>query len=394
MVPVRKNISRRGWLLHLVAASLAYRKGRSLLLLGVLVMAASLVTSLGIVSTSMGKRVAAELRNYGANLVITADAPSLEVGSGGLNFGTIADPAYLSQQQMQQVLQQSGSMIADYSSHLRGTLQLNGSGVPVEGVNFAEIRRLFPWWQLRGRWPLQGEAVLGSDLASVLAVQVGDTLNLSGPGRGETVRVAGIVNTGGEEDKLLFVEVATLQRALNLEGELSQVRLLAVVGEQKLATIVTALQTALPGTRVQEVRQVARTSEALLKKVELLMFLVTAMVLIAAAASVASTMSTAVLERTKEIGLMKAMGGSRGEVLLIFGSEALLLGILGGVAGWLVGNLLAVVITSTVFAAPTELFPGFVLLAVAVSLLLALFGSLGPLLSVYRLDPVKSLRGE
>ncbi len=394
MVPVRKNISRRGWLLHLVATSLAYRKGRSLLLLGVLTMAASLVTSLGIVSTSMGKRVATELRNYGANLVITADAPRLEVGSGGLDFGTIADPAYLSQQQVQQVLQQSGSMIADYSSHLRGTLQLNGSGVPVEGVNFAEIRRLFPWWQLHGRWPLQGEAVLGSDLAEALAVHVGDTLNLSGLGRGETVRVAGIVSTGGEEDKLLFVEIASLQRALNLEGELSQVRLLAVIGEQKLATIATALQAVLPGTRVQEVRQVARTSEALLKKVELLMFLVTAMVLIAAGASVASTMSTTVLERTKEIGLMKAMGGSRRTVLLIFGSEALLLGILGGVAGWLVGNLLAVMVTSTVFAAPAELFPGFVLLAVAVSLLLALFGSVGPLLSVYRLDPVKSLRGE
>jgi len=52
------------WLIHIILKSLAYRQGRSLLLLGVLAMAASLVTALGIVSSSMGERVADEVRKY------------------------------------------------------------------------------------------------------------------------------------------------------------------------------------------------------------------------------------------------------------------------------------------------------------------------------------------
>ena len=86
--------------MHIVLKSLAYRQGRSLLLLGVLAMAASLVTSLGMVSSSMGMRVAEEVRKYGANLVVSPESARMEVGSGGLDFGAISEPAYLPQKEL------------------------------------------------------------------------------------------------------------------------------------------------------------------------------------------------------------------------------------------------------------------------------------------------------
>jgi len=150
----------------------------------------------------------------------------------------------------------------------------------------------------------------------------------------------------------------------------------------------------LPSSKVNEVRQTARTSEGLLAKVKLLMALVTAVVLVSAGSSVAGTMSTTVLERSKEIGLMKAMGGTRGEVLLIFSAEAALLGVLGGVAGYLLGSGIAQFITKTVFAASADFIPWFAGISLGVSLFLALLGSVGPMVSVFRLDPVRSLRGE
>jgi len=105
-------------------------------------------------------------------------------------------------------------------------------------------------------------------------------------------------------------------------------------------------------------------------------------------------MSTTVLERSKEIGLMKAMGGTRWGVMLIFCGEAALLGMLGGLAGYLFGIGIAQFITRTVFAAPAEFVPWFAGISLGVSLFLALLGSIGPMISVFRLDPVKSLRGE
>ena len=101
-----------------------------------------------------------------------------------------------------------------------------------------------------------------------------------------------------------------------------------------------------------------------------------------------------VLERGREIGLLKAMGSTRLGVLIIFCGESILLGFFGGVAGYLLGSAIARFVMQTVFTVSAGLDVRFAGLACAVSLCLALVGSAGPLLSVFRLDPVRSLRGE
>ena len=373
--------------------ALAHRSGRTLLLLAVLAMASSLATALGIVSVSMGKRVAEEVRKYGANIIVIPQTARLDVGSGGLNFGSIAEPAYLNQGEVEQVLARSGVQ-AERSFHLRGALHWKDSDLMVEGVNFADIRRLFPWWQLKGNWPGAGEAVLGLDLATRLKLKPGDSFSVEGKGGPLPLRVSGIVSSGGEEDGLLFLALPELQRALGLTGEITLVRLMVTAGGDSLKKSVAALQPLLPGAKVNEVRQTASTSEGLLAKVKLLMILVTAVVLISAGSSVTGTMSTTVLERGKEIGLMKAMGATRWEVLLIFCGEAALLGVAGGVAGYLMGSGIAQFITKSVFAASAEFVPWICGVSLGVSLFLALLGSIGPMVSVFNLDPVRSLRGE
>jgi putative ABC transport system permease protein len=373
--------------------ALAHRRGRTVLLLAVLAMASSLATALGIVSYSMEKQVAEEVRKYGANLIIISESARLDVGSGGLNFGVIAEPTYLQQRQVEDTLARSGLKV-ERSFHLRGSLHRKDSDLLVEGVNFADIRRLFPWWQLKGNWPSAGEAVVGSDLATRLKLKPGDTLELVGKAQNVTLRISGIVSSGGEEDGLLFLALPELQQALGLDGQLTLVRLMVTAGDESLKKSATSLQLLLPSAKVKEVRQTARTSEGLLAKVKLLMLMVTAVVLVSAGSSVTGTMSTTVLERGKEIGLMKAMGGTRWEVMLIFCGEAAMLGILGGIAGYLLGSVIAQFITRTVFAASAEYIPWFAGISLSVSLFLALLGSVGPMISVFKLDPVRSLRGE
>lgn len=383
----------RRWLSHIVFRALVHRKGRTLLLLAVLTLASSLATALGIVSASMRARVAEETRKYGANLVIVPESARVEVGSGGLRFGAIGEPAYLDRDQVAAALARSG-VKGDYSFHLKGALTLKGVEIPCEGVDFAQVRRLSPWWQVRGGWPAKGGVILGSDLSARYRLHPGDTVELVG-GRGALrLLVTGVVNTGGDEDGVLFLDVAQLQEQMGLPGQVSQVRLLVDAAGGSLKEKAAVLQPLLPGAVVKELRQVGRTSEELLGKVQLLMLLVTAVVLVTAGSSVAGTMGTTVLERGKEIGLMKAMGGSRWDLLKIFSAEALLLGVGAGVTGFLFGSLIAQFVAHSVFAASAAPAPAFFLVALGVSLLLALAGSLGPLLSVFRLDPVQSLRGE
>lgn len=386
-------MQRRRWLFHLVIKALGYRKGRTFLLLAILAMASSLATSLGIVSLSMEKRVAEEVRKYGANLVIIPESARMNVGSGGLNFGVVAEPSYLHQSQIEEAIRQSALKV-ESSKHLRSTLRYQKSDILVEGVDFAEIRKLLPWWQIKGVWPADKEVIAGSDLATRFRWKTGEIVVLSGTAGTMSVKIAGIVTTGGEEDELLFLAMPELQTATGLAGQLTTVRLLVTAKGESLRQKAALLQTKLPGAKVSEVRQIARTSEGLLFKVKLLMLMVTAVVLISAGSSVTGTMSTTVLERSKEIGLMKAVGGTRWAVLMIFSAEAALLGLIGGVIGYILGSGIAQFITKTVFAASSEFIPWFIFVSIGVSLFLALLGSLGPMMSVFKLDPVRSLRGE
>lgn len=364
-----------------------------MLLLAILAMASSLATALGIVSLGMEKRVAEEVRRYGANLVIVAENARVTIGSGGLNFGLIGEPVYLDQQLVEEGVRRSG-VAAERSLHLAGTLRLGIADLPAEGVDFADIRKLFPWWQLHGGWPGEGESLVGSELAARHGIKVGSTMELGSGDRAMRTRVAGIVTSGGEEDGIVYLPLGTMQHLLGEPGKLTLVRLLVTAGGARLQEAQKRLAPLLGGAAVKEVRQVARTSEALLAKVKLLMALVTVVVLISACSSVTGTMGSTILDRSREIGLLKAMGGSRRGVMLLFGGEALLLGIAGGVAGYLIGSGIAVFVMRTVFSAPAEFIPLLLPVSLAVGLILAVVGSAGPLISVYRLDPVRSLRGE
>lgn len=378
--------------MQMILKSLAYRRGRSLLLLAVLTMAASLVTALGIVSSSMGARVSEEVKKYGANLIIDQATASIEVGSGVLGFGLFAEPARLPRPEIQKAVISEG--IDACSFHLRGVLRVSGSDIPAEGVDFRSVRALYPWWQIHGSWPDSGGAVVGIDLAAQLKASAGDLLRVSGVASEELIRISAIVVTGGEEDKLLFLPLERMQSLLNSGDTVSQARLLARPGQVTLQQRSASLQRMLPLARVREIRQVARTSENLLKKVQLLMTLVTGVVLIASASSVASTMSMTVLERGKEIGLLKAMGGSRRAVLFIFSGEAAMLGIMGGTAGFFFGTFIAAFVMHTVFDVSSGFVPIYAIISLLASLLIALLGSTGAMAAVFRLDPVRSLRGE
>lgn len=380
------------WLMQVVVKSLGYRKGRSLLLLGVLTMAASLVTALGLVSSAMSGRVAEEVKKYGANLVISPAASAVVVGSGALDFGAVAEPAYLPLEMILQAVRTAG--IDSCSFHLRGHLKMKGSDILTEGVDFQTIRAIFPWWQLQGRWPAAGEAIIGIDLAGRLKVKSGDMVQLAGSAGREEFRISGVVASGGDEDKLLFLPLERMQVLMGVGSGVSEARLIARTGAVPLDQLAAGLQRQLSGAIVREVRQVARTSEGLLRKVQLLMALVTGVVVIASASSVASTMSMTVLERGKEIGLLKAIGGSRAEVLLIFSAEALMLGLASGASGFFCGSIIATFVMKTVFGASAVFAPAFIMPSLLVSLMISMGGSAGAMMAVFRLDPVRSLRGE
>lgn len=107
-----------------------------------------------------------------------------------------------------------------------------------------------------------------------------------------------------------------------------------------------------------------------------------------------TVMTIAVRERTSEIGLLRALGATRRQILRVFLGEAILLSAIGGLAGLLAGIGVALLLGAIVPALPVRIALSYVALAEGIAVLVGLLSGVLPALSAARLEPVDALRVE
>jgi putative ABC transport system permease protein len=233
---------------------------------------------------------------------------------------------------------------------------------------------------------------VGSDIRDALGLKPGGTVTLGfGPEKTEA-KVAGFVQRGGPEDGSVMMGLRQSQKLAGLEGKLSAVLVRAVPGG--IEGTVRLLGERMPEAEVKTLRQVAFAEESFLGKIELLMVLVTLVVVLTTGISVSSTMSATVLERMKEIGLMMAIGGTRRRIRRFYLAEGCIIGLAGGLVGYVAGFGAAQAVSKGAFGSyisvPFHVLPVALFLGVA----LAVSSSFLPLADALRNSPSDILRGE
>ena len=267
----------------------------------------------------------------------------------------------------------------------------------VAGTWFDQIARLNSWWKIQGQWvPGRDDSahcMAGSEVAKTLGLSPGSALILRYGGREASLIVSGIATSGGSEDSQLFVSLEVAQNLAALGGRIGLVQLSVRGSAPAIENVMKQLAQALPGLSVLPVRQLAATEGRLLERIRGLLLATVFLILLLTALGVLAAMAGLALERRRDVGLMKALGGSVQRVVGFFLAEATVVGLAGGVLGCGAGMLLSQWMGARIFA--TSITPRLIVLPVILILMVAvsLAGAL-PLGLLGRVRPAEILRGE
>ena len=417
-------------LLRILTKSLARRKSRIALAVVAVLMGAAVATALMTVSLDVTEKVSQEFRKYGANLMVVPKSDTIDVGFPGVQLGSVTEQKYINESDLWKIKSIFWrNNVLGFTPFLYQVVEAsdgNGSqDVVLAGTYFNRevailepyapqdptlfrtgIQRINPWWRVDGQWigdPNDtASAMVGKAVAEKLGVGIGDGLTLTyrplvgaeGNTTSRDVTVVGIITTGGVEDDQVFVNLPVAQELTARPGKVHTVQVSALCTKCPVETFAREIEAKIPSVEGKTVKQLVDAEMSTLGMVEGLMLMVTLVALFASALGVMTTMTSSVIERRKEIGLMKAVGAERRRIVALFLSEAAIIGALGGAAGFVVGLALAQVIGISVFSTPIGLhalvLPAVMGLAVAVALL----ASLLPVRRAVGVEPAIVLRGE
>ena len=190
------------------------------------------------------------------------------------------------------------------------------------------------------------ELLIGQALADQLEVGMGDRVTLVGRAtheqmRRRTMTVVGIYDLGIPEVEkgLVYVSLAEAQSLFDLREQATEVDVaLQSMGQE--GPVVAALLAELPGYEVDPWYVTDPTTKQTMEMEKEIMSLFGLVILLIAGVGILNLLVMAVFERTREIGIMAAMGMKRWETLVLFLLEGTLIGLLGAVAGCVVGGLI------------------------------------------------------
>ncbi|MHB1418512.1 MAG: ABC transporter permease [Bacillota bacterium] len=373
---------------HVLRKSLFTRKRHFVVAVVAVTMGAVLVGAAATISLNIQDKISRELRSYGPNLTILPikEAMVLE------NMAVVTGAGYLRQKDTDSIT--DDREILNVSPVIEGPVKAQDQSMDLAGLEWQAALQVHPWWELKGGIPDKGEVVLGQEAAKKLDLSVNQSLILGSGQKTQRVRVTGIIQTGGEEDYQILTGLETAQELLGVPGMISRLDVNILSTGISIEAKGAEIEKRVPGSRAKVIQQVAQAEQRLLGKIQALMYFVTLGVLIVSMFSIAGTMTTTVLQRRREIGIMKAIGASKGDIAKLFLSEAAVFGLTGGIIGVILGFGLADVIGITVFSTSMS-FPLVVIpLTILCACLVTWIASSQPVLKAVSVDPAITLRGE
>ncbi|HYA16418.1 MAG TPA: FtsX-like permease family protein [Bryobacteraceae bacterium] len=349
--------------LKFILRALKYRKQRLLLAFAALAVAAALATVLFNIYGSIERRLREQFSAYGANI---AAVPQ----SGGLvSIGVKA------------AAEKQGGIAAPFAvrtTHIANTL------VPLVAFISSATEPITPYWHVEGRRKIgEGECLAGETLAARLGLK----LNAPVPADVPCV-LRGIVSTGGAEDKELLIPLDPASSGATF----MEIR----VPGDRLASARAALSKQFPDVEFREIRAVADTESSVILKIRAALFLLTLVVLVITTLCVTGNFTEMVIERAKEIAILKALGAAERRIAAFFVSESAALALAATLAGYLAGLFAAAGIARGIFGGVYRIETDWLVFAGVAGVMLAVAAISTAIATsrIWTIEPAVILRGD
>jgi putative ABC transport system permease protein len=399
---------------QLVWLELGQRKAQ--LVSGILAITLGIAVIVAIRSISLvsEKAVAINLDNLGANIMVLPQGATIDN-----YYSADIDAPTLPEEYVERILTSSLQGVDNLSPKLTRRVDIGNQKFVLTGIIPANELASKPLWQSSGLFgaelsascgenpqneslgykdeKLQRKSIdslattdclLGSAAAQKLGMKEGAVLTIMG----NELKVAKILTeTGTIDDDRVFAHLKTVQNILGIQGQVSAIEIMGCCNAISDG-LLGQLRNILPDTRITTIGQIVSTqikTNRLMNQISLIILII---ILIVGGISIGNYMWANVNERKKEIGILRMIGFHKSSIYSMLLIKAVFMGLVGGLAGFIAGALIAWFLGPTLAGISVAPIPLLLLYSVLLAIGIAIVGSLLPAYFASRFEPYSNMQ--
>jgi len=395
---------------------LEFKQHKSQLISGLLAIILGIAVIVGIRSISVvsEKAVAINLDNLGANILVLPQASNVDN-----YYAADVDAPTFPEEYVERIATSTLAGVDNMSPKLTRRIIINGQKFVLTGILPKNELASKPIWQNSGLFGAElkascaetpvnedlgykdkklqrksiesltmCECILGSSASQRLNVKDGETVEIEG----KTFHIARVISeTGTIDDDRIFAHLHTVQDLLGIKEQVSAIEIMGCCNAISDG-LLGKLRNILPDTRITTIGQIVSTQIQTNKMMNRVSFIFLIIIIFVGGISIGNFMWANVNERRKEIGMFRMIGFSKNIIYQMLLAKAFVLGILGGLTGYVIGTASAMWLGPEFAGLTISPIPGLIFISLLISVAVSLMGAVIPAYLAGKIDPFNNMQ--
>ncbi len=401
-------------LIKLVWLELGQRKTQLISGILAITLGIGVIVAIRSISVVSEKAVAINLDNLGANIMVLPQGASVDN-----YYASDIDAPTFPEEYVERIVTSNLSGVDNLSPKLTRRIDINGQKLVLTGILPKNELASKPIWQNSGLFgaelkvacgpnpsneslgykdeKLQRKSIdslgitdclIGFNAANRLKVKEGDKITIEGT----TLQIAKVINeTGTIDDDRIFAHLHTVQTILGIKDQVSAIEIMGCCNAISDG-LLGKLRNILPDTKITTIGQIVSTqikTNQLMNQISLIMLII---IVFVGGISIGNYMWANVNERKKEIGILRMIGYPKTSIYAILMLKATIMGLVGGIIGFLAGALIAWFLGPYIAGINIAPIPILLLWSVLISVFISLIGSVLPAWFAARFEPYANMQ--